>query len=65
MGAGRADHVVTTVDHALEDFDTAGAGRALTQFIDDLSNWYVRRSRSRFWDGDPHALAIFLSAWTH
>ena len=33
------------------------AGRRLTQFIDDLSNWYVRRSRRRFWDGDPAALA--------
>ena len=30
---------------------TAAAGRRLTTFIDDLSNWYVRRSRRRFWDG--------------
>ena len=44
------------VDAALEDFDTAGAGRALAQFIDDLSNWYVRLSRTRFWGGDPAAL---------
>jgi isoleucyl-tRNA synthetase len=29
----------------------------LAQFIDDLSNWYVRRSRRRFWDGDPGALS--------
>ncbi len=50
------DHVVTSVDTALEDFDTAGAGRVLTQFIDDLSNWYVRRCRARFWDGDANAL---------
>ena len=45
------------VDAALEDFDTQRAGRALAGFIDDLSNWYVRRSRRRFWDGDPAALA--------
>jgi isoleucyl-tRNA synthetase len=29
----------------------------LAAFVDDLSNWYVRRSRRRFWDGDPAALA--------
>jgi isoleucyl-tRNA synthetase len=45
------------VDAALEDFDTARAGRALSAYIDDLSNWYVRRSRRRFWDGDPAALS--------
>ena len=49
--------VVTEVDEALEDFDSARAGRALSAFVDDLSNWYVRRSRRRFWDGDPAALA--------
>ena len=32
-------------------------GRLLAQFVDDLSNWYVRRSRRRFWDGDAAALA--------
>jgi len=41
---------------ALEDFDSQVAGRALARFIDDLSNWYVRRSRRRFWDGDVAAL---------
>ncbi|WP_433324990.1 isoleucine--tRNA ligase [Spirillospora sp. CA-294931] len=42
---------VREVDHALERFDTAGAGRRLAEFVDDLSNWYVRRSRRRFWEG--------------
>jgi isoleucyl-tRNA synthetase len=45
------------VDRALENFDTALAGKLLAAYIDDLSNWYVRRSRRRFWDGDPAALA--------
>ncbi|MCU1613560.1 MAG: isoleucyl-tRNA synthetase, partial [Frankiales bacterium] len=49
--------VTAGVTAALEDFDTQGAGRLLAQFVDDLSNWYVRRSRRRFWDGDPAALA--------
>ena len=34
-----------------------GPGALLAEFVDDLSNWYVRRSRRRFWDGDPAALA--------
>ncbi len=44
------------VTAALEDFDSLRAGRRLAQCIDDLSNWYVRSSRRRFWDGDPTAL---------
>ncbi|GAA4613285.1 isoleucine--tRNA ligase [Saccharopolyspora hordei] len=44
------------VDARLEDYDTAGAGRLLAEFVDDLSNWYVRRSRPRFWGGDRNAL---------
>jgi isoleucyl-tRNA synthetase len=39
----------------MEDYDTTFAGRALAEFVDDLSNWYVRLSRRRFWDGDPAA----------
>jgi isoleucyl-tRNA synthetase len=49
--------VTAEVGAALDDFDSARAGRALTAYIDDLSNWYVRRSRRRFWDGDPAALS--------
>ncbi len=40
-----------------EDFDTTFAGRAIADLVDDLSNWYVRRSRRRFWDGEPAAFA--------
>jgi isoleucyl-tRNA synthetase len=49
--------VTEGVTDALENFDTQGAGRLIARFVDDLSNWYVRRSRRRFWDGDPSALA--------
>ncbi len=48
---------VLEVDAALDRFDPPRAGRRLSEFIDDLSNWYVRRSRRRFWDGDTAALA--------
>jgi isoleucyl-tRNA synthetase len=44
------------VDAALERYDTTRAGRLLAGYVDDLSNWYVRRSRRRFWAGDPAAL---------
>ncbi|MEO6500745.1 MAG: DUF5915 domain-containing protein, partial [Jatrophihabitantaceae bacterium] len=50
------NRVAAEVDAALEAYDPARAGRALSALIDDLSNWYVRRSRRRFWDGDPAAL---------
>jgi isoleucyl-tRNA synthetase len=41
----------------LDAFDAYSAGRAIDEFVADLSNWYVRRSRRRFWDGDPAAFA--------
>ena len=47
--------LVRDVTRALEEFDTADAGRRLAAFIDDLSNWYVRRSRRRFWEGPGSA----------
>lgn len=49
--------LVIEVDDSLANFDSQRAGKALATFIDDLSNWYVRRSRRRFWEGDPAALA--------
>jgi isoleucyl-tRNA synthetase len=49
--------LVLEVDNALNNFDSQRAGKALATFIDDLSNWYVRRSRRRFWDGERAALA--------
>jgi isoleucyl-tRNA synthetase len=46
---------VEEVTARLEDFDATFAGRAIAEFVDDLSNWYVRRSRRRFWAGDETA----------
>ena len=48
---------VETVTERLDDFDATRAGQAIAAFVDDLSNWYVRRSRRRFWDGDEAAFA--------
>ncbi len=50
------------VDAAMAAFDTHEAGKLLAAFIDDLSNWYVRRSRRRFWRGDPAALSTLHEA---
>ncbi|GAA3445799.1 isoleucine--tRNA ligase [Planomonospora venezuelensis] len=48
---------VAEVTSSMDEFDTARVGRRLAEFLDDLSNWYVRRSRRRFWSGDLSAFA--------
>ncbi|MGW6461002.1 isoleucine--tRNA ligase [Streptomyces sp. NPDC055078] len=48
--------LVDQVTEAMEAYDTQRAGKLLSSFVDDLSNWYVRRSRRRFWQGDAAAL---------
>jgi len=54
--------LVRGVDEALDGFDTQRTGKLLSAFVDDLSNWYVRRARRRFWQGDPAALATLHEA---
>ena len=49
--------LIEEVDKSYTEFDSQEAGKSLARFVDDLSNWYVRRSRRRFWDGDVAALA--------
>ena len=51
----RLNSTTEIVIERMEDYDTTTAGRAIAALVDDLSNWYVRRSRRRFWDGDPGA----------
>ncbi|MFD3453697.1 isoleucine--tRNA ligase [Streptomyces sp. NPDC058691] len=53
---GELGALVRDVTGALESYDTQRAGKLLSSFVDDLSNWYVRRSRRRFWQGDRAAL---------
>ena len=47
--SGELNALVQSVTEGLEQYDVTGACRAIQQFVDDLSNWYVRRSRRRFW----------------
>ncbi|MCH1981539.1 isoleucine--tRNA ligase [Ruminococcus sp. OA3] len=41
--------LIKTVDENLENYKIPETARALQDFVDDMSNWYVRRSRERFW----------------
>ena len=45
----RLDNTVEEVTERLDGYDATGAGRAIDAFLDELSNWYVRSSRRRFW----------------
>ncbi len=47
----RLDGVTAEVTARLEAYDATGAGRVIEAFVDDLSNWFVRSSRRRFWGG--------------
>lgn len=44
--------LITDVENATKEYDLQSATRYILPFIDDLSNWYVRRSRKRFWKSD-------------
>lgn len=59
---GEANRLADQVTEALDSFDTQRTGNLLAGYVDLLSNWYVRRSRRRFWDGDPAALATLHEA---
>ncbi|MDD3866732.1 MAG: isoleucine--tRNA ligase [Eubacteriales bacterium] len=45
----RLNSLIQRVDELLERYDITTSARAIQTFVDDLSNWYVRRSRERFW----------------
>lgn len=51
----RLSATVEVVTERLDAFDATAAGREIQDFVEDLSNWYVRRSRRRFWDGEETA----------
>ena len=53
----RTAGTVELVTERLDAYDVTSAGRAIAALVDELSNWYVRRSRRRFWDGEPTAFA--------
>jgi isoleucyl-tRNA synthetase len=57
----RTHEFVLNAEAAYERFDTVTVMRAWEAYADDLSNWYIRRSRRRFWAGDDQA--AFHTLW--
>ncbi|MBI5285593.1 MAG: class I tRNA ligase family protein, partial [Chloroflexi bacterium] len=57
--------LVRGVTDCLQDFDAQAATRLVEAFVDDLSNWYVRRSRRRFWksESDSDKLAAYATLY--
>ncbi len=53
----RLQGLTATVIESMDDYDCTAAGQAIADYVDELSNWYVRLNRRRFWDGDPAAFA--------
>jgi isoleucyl-tRNA synthetase len=53
---------VEEVIERMDAFDATTAGRGIAEFVDDLSNWYVRGSRRRFWEGDGAAFTTLETA---
>jgi isoleucyl-tRNA synthetase len=51
----RLEATTATVREALDGFDSTTAGKAVAAYVDELSNWYVRVGRRRFWEGDAAA----------
>ncbi len=60
--------LITTMRESIERFDTPSACAAAATFIDDLSNWYIRRNRKRFWRSkdasDQDKLAAYQTLYT-
>ena len=53
----RLQATTATVRERMDEFDCTAAGRAIAEYVEELSNWYVRLSRRRFWEGDRAAFA--------
>ncbi|MGB7587634.1 MAG: class I tRNA ligase family protein, partial [Solirubrobacterales bacterium] len=53
----RLQGTIATVRERMDAFDCTAAGRAIADYVEELSNWYVRLSRRRFWEGDRAAFA--------
>ena len=60
--AARTEQLVAEATDGYEAYLTVNVIRAFEEFVDDLSNWYIRRSRRRFWDGDEDGAAGALAS---
>ena len=53
----KTNELVTDVEGQMDRYDLAGACATAREFLEALTNWYVRRSRDRFWAGEQDAIA--------
>ncbi len=62
----KLNYVIRTVDEYLENYKITEATRVIQDFIDELSNWYVRRSRERFWASEltDDKIAAYMTLYT-
>jgi isoleucyl-tRNA synthetase len=51
----KTGELVSTVQDQMDEYDISGACASVRSYLDALTNWYVRRSRDRFWSGDADA----------
>jgi isoleucyl-tRNA synthetase len=58
----RAARLVEEAEAGYEAYLSVDVVRAFDAFVDDVSNWYIRRSRRRFWDGDQTAMRVLWHA---
>lgn len=55
---------IALVTERMDAYDNFNAGQAITEFVDGLSNWYVRRCRDRFWAKDKRSPDKLDAYWT-
>ena len=62
----KLNSMIAQVDDDMEHYRITEAARALDEFVDEMSNWYVRRSRERFWAKgmEPDKVAAYMSLYT-
>jgi len=61
---GKLHALIVEMTNAMDAYDLFAACGSLRTFLDALTNWYVRRSRDRFWAGDPGALDVLWTVLT-
>jgi isoleucyl-tRNA synthetase len=61
---GKLHALVTDITTAMDGYDLFAACATIRGFLDALTNWYVRRSRERFWAGDHEALDVLWTVLT-